>query len=513
MVNLLRAGRDARTNGRKALSGNIYIIVLCCVLQLLQQADLLRQTVNHHVNVKLRELDQMQERMDERLSLDMSRWQLELMSTLNMQQDISDALEVQSASELVGVAMQIREQSKAEEHFPPMSSSVVWPGLVCSSETKVDETISQFLGCSRELSLPADFHDASRVPNEEIRMVLNIGNGAGHYYREILWVSPFVTDGLRSDQLTALITYRGDPPHRFSSSAWVNAGSGRLYDVYGPERFEGKFVIVPYGPLGGIIHGLVCPQFRWLQLSKSEPQLSLCREESGCVGVRAVDIVALPLVEGGVVDYQAVAGPLLFRIDAVDPFNFDVSGDGQFFAVIDSGGDGSGPPQGEPRTPANGTDLTDDSGSGQREGSGGTESDLPPLMGSAASDYLIRQPREGGLVKLYRRGREDPVAVYQPEKSPFAPSDVRFWREGPGGTEKLLIADWHHDDVHVARLSDDGFCFERYLAAGHGDLVKPSALNTDRQGGVWIGCSNGSLLVCQKTNTPAWTGSWSGWRT
>ena len=67
---------------------------MCCVLQLLQQAELLRHTVNHHVYVKLQELkkqtktppppppkkttppqqlqelDEMRGRMDKKLSLE-----------------------------------------------------------------------------------------------------------------------------------------------------------------------------------------------------------------------------------------------------------------------------------------------------------------------------------------------------------------------------------------------------------------------------------------------------------
>ena len=66
------------------------------------------------------------------------------------------------------------------------------------------------------------------------------------------------------------------------------------------------------------------------------------------------------------------------------------------------------------------------------------------------------------------------------------------------GQTKLLVADTQNDCVHVVNIEDGGCRFERYLAAGSGDLVRPTALNTDDDGNVWIGCGNGGILKCEK---------------
>ena len=66
------------------------------------------------------------------------------------------------------------------------------------------------------------------------------------------------------------------------------------------------------------------------------------------------------------------------------------------------------------------------------------------------------------------------------------------------GQTKILVADTHNDCVHVVNIEDGGCRFERYLAAGSGDLVRPTALNTDDDGNVWIGCGNGGILKCEK---------------
>ena len=55
-----------------------------------------------------------------------------------------------------------------------------------------------------------------------------------------------------------------------------------------------------------------------------------------------------------------------------------------------------------------------------------------------------------------------------------------------------------NDCVHVVKMEDDECHFERYLAAGSGHLLRPTALDVDDQGRVWIGCGNGWILRCEK---------------
>nr|KAG5694326.1 hypothetical protein BaRGS_035194 [Batillaria attramentaria] len=70
------------------------------------------------------------------------------------------------------------------------------------------------------------------------------------------------------------------------------------------------------------------------------------------------------------------------------------------------------------------------------------------------------------------------------------------------GAEKLVVADYMNDRLHVVRVDAAGTCqFERYLAAGSGYLVKPTTLNTDVHGNLWIGCANGWVLQCKTVSS------------
>ncbi|XP_076470407.1 uncharacterized protein LOC143300541 [Babylonia areolata] len=122
--------------------------------------------------------------------------------------------------------------------------------------------------------------------------------------------------------------------------------------------------------------------------------------------------------------------------------------------------------------------------------------------GAHRGEQAQRCPRRR-FVRLYRRGHEDCIAVYlSPSPDSFLPTDVCFWRHGHGQEERLLVADYANDSVHVISVhvinAHKGRCvLERYLAAGHGDLVKPTAFDTDSQGRLWIGCATGWILKCE----------------
>jgi hypothetical protein len=107
--------------------------------------------------------------------------------------------------------------------------------------------------------------------------------------------------------------------------------------------------------------------------------------------------------------------------------------------------------------------------------------------------------RETREVRLYVPNQEEPVAVYTPPSEAFQPMDVCFWRFHDD--TKLLIADLTTDSIHVVDTTDNRLRFERYLAHGSGHLVRPTALNLDEEGRVWIGCDNGWVLRCE-TITP-----------
>ena len=99
-------------------------------------------------------------------------------------------------------------------------------------------------------------------------------------------------------------------------------------------------------------------------------------------------------------------------------------------------------------------------------------------------------------VLLFHRDDRDPFTTYTPSDAGFMPADVCFWQDN--GRTKLLVADPQNDCVHVVNIEDNRCHFERYLAAGSGDLVRPTAFDTDDDGNVWIGCGNGWILKCEK---------------
>ena len=108
---------------------------------------------------------------------------------------------------------------------------------------------------------------------------------------------------------------------------------------------------------------------------------------------------------------------------------------------------------------------------------------------------LTKKPSH--VVRLFRRPQRGPLTTYTPtDFTNFSPADVCFWSDD--GVEKLLVADPQNDSVHVVKIEGDTCRFERYLAAGDGHLVRPTALDVDNQGRVWIGCGNGWVLRCEK---------------
>ena len=159
------------------------------------------------------------------------------------------------------------------------------------------------------------------------------------------------------------------------------------------------------------------------------------------------------------------------------PQAFDASSDEQKIALIQS------------------TKQTDNSGSGDREEQRREETEASHTQ----SDSGTHLPVTERTVTLFQRGQSEPVATYSPPQSqlPFFPTDVCFWRAGQGQEEKLLVADYANDCVHVVDVTHGQFRFERYLAAGYGNLVKPTAFNTDCRGRLWIGCGNGWVLKCE----------------
>ncbi|KAK7485144.1 hypothetical protein BaRGS_00023554 [Batillaria attramentaria] len=120
---------------------------------------------------------------------------------------------------------------------------------------------------------------------------------------------------------------------------------------------------------------------------------------------------------------------------------------------------------------------------------------------------LCAGPR-GGIVRIFYYGHSDSIATYTPPQPTSLLTDVCFCHVH--GQEKLLVSDWMNDAIHVVSVpkawmeeglklsdvKDADLKFERYLASGSGKIVRPTALNTDTDGNVLIGCGNGWVLRC-----------------
>ena len=98
-------------------------------------------------------------------------------------------------------------------------------------------------------------------------------------------------------------------------------------------------------------------------------------------------------------------------------------------------------------------------------------------------------------VQLFQKPAADAIDTYTPPTEVFQPSDVCFYMLG--GQEVLLVADKLNDAIHVVNVQNGRLEFLRYLASGCPLLLRPTALNTDIQGRLWVGCMGGSILVCE----------------
>ncbi|KAK7498195.1 hypothetical protein BaRGS_00010455 [Batillaria attramentaria] len=98
-------------------------------------------------------------------------------------------------------------------------------------------------------------------------------------------------------------------------------------------------------------------------------------------------------------------------------------------------------------------------------------------------------------VRLFKYGKPDAIATYSPPLTPFRPSDVCFYNLG--GQEVLLVADELNDAIHVVKTTSRSFEFDRYLSPGCPLLVRPTALNVDNKGCLWVACRGARVLTCQ----------------
>ena len=122
---------------------------------------------------------------------------------------------------------------------------------------------------------------------------------------------------------------------------------------------------------------------------------------------------------------------------------------------------------------------------------------VTPVAMDASQDGRLFAVLEEGRdhVKLYRHGNAQPHAIYRGYGEAFKPVDVCFF--SLGGRERLLVADWSSDSLHVLDFSSGEGC-ELIGRVGGWDcpaLTQPTALCPDTEGRLWIGCQGGLVLT------------------
>ena len=100
------------------------------------------------------------------------------------------------------------------------------------------------------------------------------------------------------------------------------------------------------------------------------------------------------------------------------------------------------------------------------------------------------------------RGRTRTLTIYQkPSPSPihslsfksFQPSDVCFY--SAEGKEVLLVTDETQGSIHAVCV-EQGVLQHSSPVSQAAALVQPTALTTDKDGWVWIGCRDGRIFKC-----------------
>jgi hypothetical protein len=100
-------------------------------------------------------------------------------------------------------------------------------------------------------------------------------------------------------------------------------------------------------------------------------------------------------------------------------------------------------------------------------------------------------------VCLYRHPGPDAVATYTSPVKPFQPADVCFYILE--GRQLLLVADEASDAIHVVQVTETSMTFLHFLDTGVPSLVRPTALNVDILGRLWVGCGLGQVLALTPT--------------
>lgn len=435
--------------------------------QVQSQCDELVTRVYRLRDKALADIDSLADTLETQLKQGANAVQNELDSLMPLRQRLQHAMGDACDADVVLVEREMRVGIGSEAELARAEGgdrvTTVRPGLHCDVSSITDDIISNFIGSAVTLTTP------STRQVETISKIYRCGqDGSG---REVHAICPLKNE-------TIYLCFGGESPENEEASSILLHASYNTFTNF--KSMTGKVTFVRYSD------DHVC-------YTNRGPKNDLISFNSKCA---AMTQLSKSLTEQR---YRVSTDPFkhTFEINTSKPLTFDASKDEINFAVLEE----------DEMDPAHEDNMYHEHEAAVNVGEEGEnehvkekEDDLEGAI-ETNSDQMQTERREPATtrrVRVYRSASADPVGVYNPpEAATFFPTDVCFWTMG--GEEKLLVADWMNDAIHIVNIDDAGAChFERYLAAGHGDLVKPSALDTDCQGRLWIGCSNGWVLRCEE---------------
>ena len=427
-------------------------------MQAKAQRDTLIAIAKERCDTVLQDVDKLSDEIDNQLSSQESDAQRTLDALEQLQQRVQNAMNDDAADvDVLDVEREMREGmgceaelADAEEREPKTTTR---PGLDCDvSHVKLDDIVC-FIGRPVQLTTP------SSTAREIITQVFQCGKDGA--CREIHALCA-LDDG-------DIVAAYGSSAPEYTDEARITFSRSKGF-LYGPQKCD-RTTFKKYKANKFFMSSVSAGTHMRLN-SKSATKLQVQPFVSGKCFLAQLTVTS--------------STPFKTKTDTICllscnmPQAFDASSDEQKIALIQS------------------TKATDDSnnrGSGDREEQHREETEASQTQ----SDSGTHLPVTERTVTLFQRGQSEPVATYSPPQSqlPFFPTDVCFWRAGQRQEEKLLVADYANDCVHVVDVTHGQLRFERYLAAGCGDLVKPTAFDTDCRGRLWIGCGNGWVLKCE----------------
>ena len=410
----------------------------------------------------LKEVDEMSDAIDEQLNSEESDVQHELDVLGQLEHSVQEAIDNATDADVVDMEREVRDGAGTSEKLAEVeqreASTTSRPGLDCDvSSVKLDDIIS-FIG------RPVRLTTANVAAKESVTPVFRCGEDGG--CREVHCVC-VLNDGIvRATCGCAASAFNDEMRvihgiHSKNTTVMADRGHRVTYMKYKPDKCF-------YSPVN---FGTDMLSVRLNSKSTTKHQVRFHSPSGKCFIAHVTVVPNIPLRVKEIQDCE---------LSANMPYAFDTSRDEERFVLVQS---------------------MKEKVAGSSDASKTTDEDKQEETKQAKNTHPGRQPSCTRSVSLYQRGRKDPVSTYSPPRlqSPFFPTDVCFWRSDGWQDEKLLVADYANDCVHVVDVQRGEFRFERFLAAGCGDLVKPTTLDTDIKGHVWIGCGNGWVLKCETT--------------